>query len=127
MRGVWRRARPSKTTAIIASGLLAYGLGVPPAVADRPAGRCSGATVARDYTADTMTVDSDMEPFLIKEGTLWSGRRLYELYEEAATPWEWHDHLNRLAGETARGRFPQQGHVQIREHFDDSRLVVLLP
>ena len=55
MRGVWRRARPSKTTAIIASGVLAYGLGIPPAAADRPAGRCSGASVSRDYTAATMT------------------------------------------------------------------------
>lgn len=41
------------------------------------------------YTADTMTLDSDKDCFLIKGG-LWDGRRLYELYGEAAFPWEWH-------------------------------------
>lgn len=41
------------------------------------------------YTADTITIDSKKEDFLIK-GTLWDGKNLYELYQEAYTPWEWH-------------------------------------
>ena len=41
------------------------------------------------YTADTITIDSRKDDFLIK-GTIWEGRNLYELYEEAYTPWEWH-------------------------------------
>jgi len=41
------------------------------------------------YTADTITIDSKKEDFLIK-GTLWEGRNLYDLYQEAFTPWEWH-------------------------------------
>lgn len=41
------------------------------------------------YTADTITIDSKKEDFLIK-GTLWEGRNLYNLYQEAFTPWEWH-------------------------------------
>ena len=43
------------------------------------------------YTADTMTLDVDMPGFRIEdEQSLWNGRTLYELYEEAHTPWEWH-------------------------------------
>lgn len=40
------------------------------------------------YTADTLTLDSDKDYFLIKSG-LWKGRTLHDLYEEAYTPWEW--------------------------------------
>lgn len=42
------------------------------------------------YTADTMTLDSDNEDFLVKTGTIWDGVTLYNLYKEAYTPWEWH-------------------------------------
>lgn len=41
------------------------------------------------YTADTITIDCEKEDFLIK-GTIWDGRKLYDLYKEAYTPWEWH-------------------------------------
>lgn len=45
------------------------------------------------YTADTMTINSAKEDFCIKQGTVWDGRLLYELYQEAYTPWEWHKAL----------------------------------
>jgi len=44
------------------------------------------------YTPDTITLDSNKPDFLIKEG-LWAGQTLYELYESAHTPWEWHKDL----------------------------------
>ncbi|MFT5836434.1 MAG: pseudaminic acid synthase [Sulfurimonas sp.] len=45
------------------------------------------------YTADTITLNSDNEDFMINGGTLWDGEKLYELYEKAYTPWEWHKEL----------------------------------
>lgn len=44
------------------------------------------------YTAETITMDVDKEDFKIK-GTIWDGRKLFELYQEAFTPWEWHKEL----------------------------------
>ncbi len=43
------------------------------------------------YTADTMTIDIEKSDFFINDiDSLWNGKSLYELYEEAHTPWEWH-------------------------------------
>lgn len=43
------------------------------------------------YTADTMTIDIDSGLFSINdEDSLWYGKTLYELYELAHTPWDWH-------------------------------------
>lgn len=49
------------------------------------------------YTADTMTIDCDNDFFKIKQGTLWDGRTLYDLYKEAYTPWEWQPQLKDYA------------------------------
>ena len=51
------------------------------------------------YTPDTMTIDSDKEHFQIKQGTIWDGKTLYQLYQEAYTPWEWQPGLKKLAEE----------------------------
>ena len=50
------------------------------------------------YTADTITLDSDKEDFVIK-GTIWDGKKLHTLYKEAYTPWEWHEQIYRVAQE----------------------------
>ncbi|MER7246072.1 pseudaminic acid synthase [Kribbella sp. NPDC000426] len=50
------------------------------------------------YTADTMTLDLDLPAFrLPAEHELWSEARLYDLYEEAHTPWAWHEPIFELA------------------------------
>ncbi|WP_165055148.1 MULTISPECIES: pseudaminic acid synthase [unclassified Adlercreutzia] len=41
------------------------------------------------YTADTITIDCDSPDFQTQAGGLWEGRTLYDLYQEAYTPWEW--------------------------------------
>lgn len=50
------------------------------------------------YTADTITLDSKKDDFLIK-GTIWEGKNLYQLYKEAYTPWEWHEAIFEAAKE----------------------------
>ncbi|MGB2551586.1 pseudaminic acid synthase [Campylobacter sp. MOP51] len=48
------------------------------------------------YTADSLTLNSQKEDFMIRGG-LWNGRNLYELYEQAMTPREWHKELFNVA------------------------------
>ncbi|NDP22191.1 MAG: pseudaminic acid synthase [Paludibacter sp.] len=50
------------------------------------------------YTAETITLNSDKDDFVIK-GTIWEGKKLYDLYKGAFLPWEWHKELYKTAEE----------------------------
>ena len=61
-------------------------------IVDAVADAGAHAVKLQTYTADTITIDADTPNFRIGGGhSLWGSRRLYELYDEAHTPWEWHE------------------------------------
>lgn len=64
------------------------------ALAQIDAAKETGADAVKlqTYRADTITIDHAGPGFVV-QGGLWHGRRLYDLYEEAHTPWEWHGQL----------------------------------
>lgn len=57
------------------------------------------AVKLQTYTADTITIEADNSHFKIKQGTVWDGKTLHQLYQEAYTPWEWHPELKKLAND----------------------------
>lgn len=59
----------------------------------------ANAIKLQTYTADTLTLDCDKEDFIIKGGTIWDNKKLYDLYKEAYLPWEWHEELFSYARE----------------------------
>ncbi len=61
-------------------------------IIDEAAKAGADAVKLQTYRPDTITLDSGADEFKIKGG-LWDGRTLYELYEEAHMPWEWHKPL----------------------------------
>ncbi|MEL4178525.1 pseudaminic acid synthase [Roseateles sp. PN1] len=66
------------------------------------AAAASGADAIKlqTYTADTMTLKVDAPDFVIQDkNSLWAGRHLHELYDEAHTPWEWHGPIMQRAKE----------------------------
>lgn len=61
------------------------------AIVDAAAKAGAHALKIQTYTADTMTLDLEEGEFFITDpNSLWQGKSLYKLYQEAHTPWEWH-------------------------------------
>lgn len=70
------------------------------ALIDAAADHGADAVKLQTYTADTMTLDTHAEGFVITNpDSLWAGRSLYDLYDEAHTPWAWHKALFDRAAE----------------------------
>lgn len=62
------------------------------------------AVKLQTYTADTLTIDSD-RPYFRIHGTLWDGRNLYDLYNDAYTPWDWQPRLKQVANDLGMDLF----------------------
>lgn len=71
------------------------------AIATIKAAKRTGADAIKlqTYTADTLTIKSDNEDFVLRSGSIWDGKTYHQLYQEAHTPWEWHETLFRVAAE----------------------------
>lgn len=65
------------------------------------AAKAAGADAIKiqTYTADTITIDCDNEYFQINHGSIWDGTTLHKLYQEAGTPFEWHEQIFKTAEE----------------------------
>jgi len=82
-------------------------------IVDAAADAGAHAIKLQTYTADTITLDTDAPGFTINDpGSLWNGRRLHELYDDAHTPWEWHEAI------FARGA--TRGLIVFSTPFDDT-------
>jgi len=69
-------------------------IGIAKKIIDFVAKSGADAIKLQTYTADTMTIDLDRGEFRVNDkNSIWFGKTLYELYQEAYTPWEWHEEL----------------------------------
>ena len=88
------------------------------AIVDAVAASGAQALKIQTYTPDTITIDVDTPAFRVDdEHGLWGGRNLYQLYQEAHTPWEWHKPIF--------DRARQRGLVPFSSPFDPTAIALL--
>jgi len=96
-----------KTTYCIAEISANHNQNFQEAVALIHAAKDAGADAVKlqTYTPDTLTIPCDNQYFRVGDGTLWSGRNLYELYKESYTPWEWQPKLKKISNDLGMDLF----------------------
>jgi N-acetylneuraminate synthase len=101
MKILGRTIQPGHPAYVIAEISANHRQSLDTALALVEAAHAAGADAVKlqTYTADTLTLNSDKPWFRIGGGTLWDGKTLYQLYQEAFTPWEWHSQLKARADE----------------------------
>ena len=98
---LFEKINNSKSTLIIAELSANHAGSLNMALETVKAAKRAGADAIKfqTYTADTMTIDCENEDFVVSGGTVWDGQKLYELYQQAFTPREWHQELFECAKE----------------------------
>lgn len=87
-------------------------------IVDAVAATGAQAMKLQTYTADTLTIDVDKPEFRVEgDHGLWGGRNLYQLYQEAHTPWEWHQPIF--------DRIREHGMIPFSSPFDPTAVAFL--
>jgi pseudaminic acid synthase len=94
-----RRIGPGECAYLVAEMSANHQQDFDQAVAILKAAKEAGADAVKlqTFTPDTITINGDNEYFRIAKGTIWEGRKLYDLYKEAYMPWEWQPKLKEIA------------------------------
>jgi pseudaminic acid synthase len=94
-----RKIGPSEPVYVIAEVSANHNQNFDQAVRLLEVAKESGADAVKiqTYTADTITLNARTPHFLVGGGTIWDGRTLYDLYQEAYTPWDWQPKLKAIA------------------------------